>query len=56
MVTGSAGRGDRVSLRVLADVLGDAAWLRFGLVGALLLSLVTLFVPISVDMVAATGP
>ena len=56
MVTGSAGREDRVSLWVLADVLGDAAWLRFGLVGALLLSPVTLFVPISADVVAATGP
>ncbi|HEY6424737.1 MAG TPA: hypothetical protein VIY28_16130 [Pseudonocardiaceae bacterium] len=43
-----------VSLLVLADVLGDAAWLRLGLVGALLLSLVTLLVRISADVVAAT--
>jgi hypothetical protein len=33
-------------------VLGGAAWLRFGLVGALLLSLVTLFVRISAEVVA----
>jgi hypothetical protein len=35
--------------RVPADVLGHAAWLRFGLVGALLLSLVTLYVRVGAD-------
>lgn len=37
-------------------VLVDAAWLRFWLVGVLLLSLVKLLVRISADVVAATAP
>jgi hypothetical protein len=54
MVAGLLVAGIGVSLLVL----GDAAWLRLGLglVGALLLSLVTLFVRISADVVAATRP
>lgn len=54
VVTGLLVAGIGVSLLVLADVLGDAAWLRLGLVGVLLLSLVRLFVRISADVVAAT--
>jgi hypothetical protein len=54
VVTGLLVAGIGVSLLVLADVLGDGAWLRFGLVGVLLLSLVTLFVRISADVVTAT--
>lgn len=54
VITGVLVAGIGVSLLVLADVLGDTSWLRFGLVGALLLSLVTLFVRISSDVVAAT--
>jgi hypothetical protein len=54
VVTGLLVAGIGVSVLVLAGVLGDAAWLRFGVVGVLLLSLVTLFVRISADVITAT--
>lgn len=44
------------SLLVLADVLGDSAWLRITLLCALGMSLATLLVRITFAVIAATGP
>jgi len=46
--------GIAISLLVLAGALADMAWLRFVLVGGLLLALVTLLVRIGTDIVGAT--
>jgi len=56
LVTGALITALAVSLLVLAGALDDAVWVRTALTGALVLSLVTLFVRISTDVVAATRP